>query len=375
MPSPENLIHETSISAGTGNFTLAAENGRQRFSEGFSTGGTDVFDYYIANRDEPAWEVGTGHLLDANTLVRDTVVESSNAGALVNFGAGTKDVTNDVTAANILSVDVGLLGRSLPLDADGDSLIDGSTDDQIKHIAGNVVIFQISNERFESLTAFSLAGDISATIAADTHNWAPAGLATASTIRVTVSNSVDLTGINLGSDGKLLILHNLGPEILTLPTEDTRSTAAGRFLFGGEKHLHPNESMSLRYDASSARWRALSSSQAEHQPIMVACSDETSDLTTGTAKITFRMPYAYRLFQGNAGLRANVNTAPTGTGITVDVNQNGTSIMTTTKLTINATETTCMIRIQRGSLSSCIAISLHHLRQPELRFALGFACK
>lgn len=69
--------------------------------------------------------------------------------------------------------------------------------------------------------------------------------------------------------------------------------------------------------------------------IIVAVSDETTDLTTGTAKLTFRMPYGFTLTE----VRASVNTAPTGSGITVDVNENGTSILST-KLTIDATEKT-----------------------------------
>lgn len=104
MPAAKNLIHETSTTTGTGNFTLEAVNGRVLFSNatyGFSTGSTeDVFDYFITNRSAAEWERGTGHMSDASTLVRDTVVESSNSDALVSFSDGIKDVTNDVPAAN-----------------------------------------------------------------------------------------------------------------------------------------------------------------------------------------------------------------------------------------------------------------------------------
>lgn len=70
-------------------------------------------------------------------------------------------------------------------------------------------------------------------------------------------------------------------------------------------------------------------------PIIVACSDETTALTTGTAKCTFRMPYAFTL----TGVRASVTTAPTGSVLTVDINEGGVSILST-KLTIDATEKT-----------------------------------
>jgi hypothetical protein len=103
LPAPKDLIHETSTTTGTGNFTLSAVSGKIRFSDatyGFSTGGSNVFDYYISNRDASEWERGTGSMSDANTLVRNTVIKSSNSNNAVSFSAGTKDVTNDVPADN-----------------------------------------------------------------------------------------------------------------------------------------------------------------------------------------------------------------------------------------------------------------------------------
>lgn len=102
MPDAADLIHEISTTEGTGNLTVSAVNGRVRFSDstyGFGTGGSDVFDYFISNRAAAEWEYGTGSMSDANTLVRDTVITSSNSDAAVDFSAGTKDVTNDVPAA------------------------------------------------------------------------------------------------------------------------------------------------------------------------------------------------------------------------------------------------------------------------------------
>jgi len=68
---------------------------------------------------------------------------------------------------------------------------------------------------------------------------------------------------------------------------------------------------------------------------VIACSDETSDLTTGE-KVVFRMPYAYTV----EAVRASLTTAATGgTLLTVDINEAGTTILST-KLTIDASETT-----------------------------------
>jgi hypothetical protein len=55
----------------------------------------------------------------------------------------------------------------------------------------------------------------------------------------------------------------------------------------------------------------------------IAVSDETTALTTGVAKATFRMPYAMTV----TDVRATVSTAPTGSNIIVDINDGVTSIM------------------------------------------------
>ena len=71
------------------------------------------------------------------------------------------------------------------------------------------------------------------------------------------------------------------------------------------------------------------------ESLIIACSDETTTLTAGTAKVTFRMPYAFTL----SAVRASVTTAPTGSVLTVDINEAGVSILST-KLTIDASEKT-----------------------------------
>jgi hypothetical protein len=72
------------------------------------------------------------------------------------------------------------------------------------------------------------------------------------------------------------------------------------------------------------------------QSIVVAASDETTALATGTAKVTFRMPYAFTL----TAVRASLTTAQTsGSIFTVDINEGGTTILST-KLTIDNTEKT-----------------------------------
>lgn len=89
-----------------------------------------------------------------------------------------------------------------------------------------------------------------------------------------------------------------------------------------------------RYHLTSAQYTAATSNPTES--LVIACSDETTALTTGTAKVTFRMPYAFTL----SGIRGSLTTAQTsGSIFTVDVNESGTTILST-KITIDNTEKT-----------------------------------
>ena len=76
--------------------------------------------------------------------------------------------------------------------------------------------------------------------------------------------------------------------------------------------------------------------QAKAEYLVCAASDESTALTTGTAKVTFRMPYAMTL----SAVRCSLTTAQTsGSIFTVDINGGGTTILST-KLTIDNTEKT-----------------------------------
>ena len=91
---PFNLadrVRETTTTTGTGSVTLAgAVTGFQTFAV---IGNGNQTYYTIAGQGTSEWEVGIGTYTSAGTtLARNTVLASSNAGALVNFSAGTKDV-------------------------------------------------------------------------------------------------------------------------------------------------------------------------------------------------------------------------------------------------------------------------------------------
>jgi len=82
-------VKETTTTTGTGTVTLAgASTGFQDFSV-VGDGNTTYYTIVLGGE----WEVGIGtYTASGTTLSRDTVLESSNSGSLVDFSAGTKDV-------------------------------------------------------------------------------------------------------------------------------------------------------------------------------------------------------------------------------------------------------------------------------------------
>ena len=69
--------------------------------------------------------------------------------------------------------------------------------------------------------------------------------------------------------------------------------------------------------------------------LIVAVGDETSTLTAGTPKVTFRLPHAVTLTE----VRASLTTESSSGNPTFDVNEDGVSILSS-KLSIDAGETT-----------------------------------
>lgn len=93
---------------------------------------------------------------------------------------------------------------------------------------------------------------------------------------------------------------------------------------------------SLDYRWNGTAWVVDAVALGGSQSIIIACSDETTAITAGAAKVSFRMPYDFTL----SAVRASLTTPQTsGSIVTIDINESGTSILST-KLTIDNTEKT-----------------------------------
>ena len=131
MSAIDNLVQQKTLSSGSGPLLLAALSGCRRFADAFGSGEDATFFYFIRHAAAMEWEVGTGHMADSQTLVRESVIASSHGGAKVSFSAGEKYIINDIPASRQLV---------LPEAPDaGDMLIyDGAAWQAAKPAMGNI---------------------------------------------------------------------------------------------------------------------------------------------------------------------------------------------------------------------------------------------
>jgi len=85
----KDRVKETTATTGTGTYTLAGAVGG---FEAFSQVGDGNTTYYSCT-DGTDFEIGIGtYTASGTTLARTTILQSSNADAAVNWGAGTRTV-------------------------------------------------------------------------------------------------------------------------------------------------------------------------------------------------------------------------------------------------------------------------------------------
>ena len=145
--------------------------------------------------------------------------------------------------------------------------------------------------------------------------------------------------INAGSAGAPVLFNGAGgtPTSITLtngtalPVSGITSSTSTALGLGSIELGHASDTTIARSSAGNLTvegqniYRAGGSFTGMPVEIVIACSDETTALTTGTANVTFRMPHAMTL----SSIRLNVNTAPTGSVIIVDVKEAGTTLFST----------------------------------------------
>jgi hypothetical protein len=262
-----------------------------------------------------------GVLTSANrVLVKDQTTGSQNGIYVSAAGAWSRaddaDVDPDITAGMLVYVENGT--------ANGDQVFTCTNNGTIT-IGTTALVFQAIATPQQVFVGKNVNGTSYTHVLNDGGKRLEFTNAAAKTFTVAPQSSVN-SAVNT-----TIKLFNVGAGLLTVAPGSGVTINSYRSVLT----LRQYEEAWLEKRANPNTW-VLSGVGYDDFKLIVACSDETTALTTGTAKITFRLPHAVTL----TAVRASLTTAQTsGSIFTVDINEGGTSVLST-KLTIDNTEKT-----------------------------------
>lgn len=222
-----------------------AEAQNQAYTYAEDTGTSDALSATLGSSPPTAYTTGL-----FATVKKTTSANSSTAPTLDWCGLGPKTIFSRGGRAVV----AGDLPESAHLDFQYDEALDGA-------VGG----WELKNPYGSTATGASIAfsGVITpAQITAHQDNYSPAGMSSASGMRLDANAAYELRGIAGGSIGRIMTLHNIGAHDITLMNEAGTSTASNRFSFVADVVLSAGKSLMLQYDGVSARWRVFNEAEA-----------------------------------------------------------------------------------------------------------------
>jgi len=137
---------------------------------------------------------------------------------------------------------------------------------------------------------FAFTGDISPSqITSNQNDYNPTSLASSAVLRLNTDASRNITGLQGGADGRIIVIVNVGSFNIVLKDDDgSTSTAGNRFALSGDITIAPDDGVILQYDSTSSRWRCIgkspggASSGVEPWLVDIIPMISDPDATTGT---------------------------------------------------------------------------------------------
>jgi hypothetical protein len=209
-----------------------------------------------------------------------------------------------------------------------DAITGVGTVNEISYFTSGQVIASLAVATYPSLTELSYVKGVTSAIQTQINGK-----------QATLTNPVTGTGTN----NEIAAFNSTGSTITSLPVATYPSLTELSYVKGVSSAIQTQINGKQATLVSGTNIKTVEGSTllgstpiVVAREIQLACSDETTALTAGTAKVTFRAPRAMVI----TGVRASLTTAQTsGSIFTVDINDSGTSILST-KLTIDNTEKT-----------------------------------
>lgn len=168
----------------------------------------------------------------------------------VQIAKETNDDTASVVFANAFSgrAEFGLTGSdalALKVSPDGSAWADA-------------LEFDPATAQASFRSAIALTATLSPSeLTGDADDYAPSGFGDAAVINLSATSSIEITGLAGGTDGRVLVLVNVGTQSITLKNQASASSAANRFAAEADIMLGADAAALLRYDGGASRWRIL----------------------------------------------------------------------------------------------------------------------
>jgi len=278
----KDRVKETTTTTGTGTLTLAgAMSGFQAFSV---IGNANTTYYAIYEPSGTAWEVGIGtYTLVGTTLSRDTILASSNAGAAVNFGVGTKVVFCTYPA-----------GKSIYYDASSNLPVTGAL---------NVTSASATSLAVGLTGATNPAFTVDSSTASQVAGLKVTGAATGGTVAVVATDSGSNTNLTVNAKGTGTI--GIGSVSTGLVTITPSTVVTGTLGVGSAPSAGNSITLAKNATGSTVAIGALVNSQIQSD-VTSAFRGYQVTLSTQATAFTITDSFAYAAFQGTLGVGSTV---------------------------------------------------------------------
>ncbi len=252
---------------GTGASTAA--DARIALSAAQSGANTDITSIYLDNTGLKIKDTNASHglsIVPGSNLTADRILTITTGDAARTLDISAGNVTISTAGAALIddadasaqrttlglgtaaTVNTGTSGATIPLNNDANTFSGANTFTATQTFSGTV----------DAQGAITISGDITPSqITADQNNYNPTGLSTASVVRISSDAARAVTGLDGGSDGRVLTLVNVGSFTITLNDQNASSSAANRFAIGSDIAIAANQAVAIIYDATATRWRAV----------------------------------------------------------------------------------------------------------------------
>lgn len=293
--------------------------------------------------------VAGGPSVTQATIVRSAkttayVVTPTDNGALIDCTSGTFTVTLPVAATAGAGFNVRVINTGsgvITVDGDGSETINGD-------LAHTLLQFQYVHLYCTGSAWLIMADSRKKKIQAKTAGYEVVASDIGTVIAVSTTAIVSAAACSSLGTGFIVEVQNSGTGIVTFDPNSSEVVKDNASVTQTAIYLHRGQSVELLCDASS--WWITKDGRSPLETWAFPLASQSSALSTGTAVVTFQFPhYGFEIVDTPI---VTVMSASTSGLVSVDVNDDGTSIFATNKISVDANEKSSVDAAAQATLST-----------------------